>query len=89
MNDAPDNGLHIGDFHFDPGGPLWFRTAAIIAVAALFIGTLIWVFRDAERRGRGGCIALLFLFSAGWPFSILWWLWLRPPLLQRPTRLIP
>ena len=24
----------------------------------------------------------LFLFAAGWPLSLLWWLWLRPPIVQ-------
>jgi hypothetical protein len=39
---------------------------------------MIWVARDAGRRGKSGFFACLFAIMAGWPLSLLWWLWLRP-----------
>jgi hypothetical protein len=43
-----------------------------------FVASLIWLRRDAERRGKNPAHALLFLLTTGWPLSLLWWLWLRP-----------
>jgi hypothetical protein len=68
----------IGDFKVI--GPGWLG----IPIFILFIASVCWIMIDAEKRGKSGCVALLFLFAATWPVSILWWLWLRPPLEQTP-----
>jgi len=44
----------------------------------VFIGSMIWVARDAGKRGKSGFWACLFALMAGWPLSLLWWMWLRP-----------
>lgn len=46
---------------------------------ALWVAALLWVYRDAERRGRVGCfVTLMVMFF--FPLGLLLWLILRPPL---------
>ena len=73
-----DQLIEIGDFKVH--GPWWL----VLPLGILFIWSVFWILRDAQERGKSGCLALLFLFAATWPVSILWWLWLRPPLVQTP-----
>ena len=45
---------------------------------ALFLWSLAWVYRDAEQRGKSGCLVLLIVLFFGWPLSLLLWLVFRP-----------
>jgi hypothetical protein len=38
-----------------------------------------WVSFDAARRGKSARVGFWFAMLAGWPLSLLWWRWLRPP----------
>ena len=69
-----DSLFSFGDFKVS--GPWWIT----VPIFVLFIWSVFWIMRDAEHRGRSGCLALIFLVVATWPVPILWWLWLRPPL---------
>ena len=60
-------------------GPVWFVLPAFLVSFGFFIWSLMWIFGDAERRGKSGWLSVLFLLAAFWPWSLLWWLWLRPP----------
>jgi len=42
----------------------------------LFIISLIWVYRDAQKRGKTGCLWLLIVFFT-WPFGLIAYLLLR------------
>jgi hypothetical protein len=42
----------------------------------LWIGSLIWVYQDAEKRGKSGCIWLLLLWFT-WPIGLFAYLVLR------------
>lgn len=58
-------------------------TAIILAVIAglLWIGSMIWVYRDARSRGINGLMSLLITALVGftvWPLTILGWVFLRP-----------
>lgn len=50
----------------------------IVTVLALLIWSLIWVYRDAERRGKSGALAALTVFLLEWPISLLVWMLFRP-----------
>lgn len=58
--------------------------AALIAliISALPLGLLIWslywVYNDAERRGKSGCLVVLIIILFGWPVSFLLWFIFRP-----------
>jgi hypothetical protein len=42
----------------------------------LWIGSLIWVYQDAEKRGKTGCLWLLLLWFT-WPIGLMAYLVLR------------
>jgi hypothetical protein len=42
----------------------------------LFLISLIWVYRDSEKRGKTGCLWLLIVFFT-WPFGLIVYLLLR------------
>jgi hypothetical protein len=42
----------------------------------LWIGSLIWVYQDAEKRGKTGCVWLLLLFFT-WPIGLIAYLVVR------------
>jgi len=62
--------------HLPVSGPPFF----VFLFVALFIWSLVWVAKDAKRRGKNAFWAVVFALSAAWPISLLWWLWLRPSL---------
>ena len=71
-------------FHYQ--GSLIFGVALVALIIAGFVYSLVWVYRDARRRGKNGIIVIALILLTGWPGSFLWWLWLRPPLLREETR---
>ena len=49
--------------------------------AVVWIGSMIWVYRDARERGLGGIASLLVTALVGftaWPLTVLGWVILRP-----------
>jgi len=52
-----------------------FCCAAIVFVLSLL--STLWAYRDAQRRGVGGCLIALLVFFT-WPIGLLLWVLLRP-----------
>lgn len=50
----------------------------IIGLVVVFVGSIVWVYRDARDRGKPGLLAALFVILFGWPVSLLAWLLFRP-----------
>ena len=48
------------------------------AIALIYVGSVIWVYRDAETQGKRGWVmaALVALFF--WPISLIVWVFSRP-----------
>lgn len=63
---------------FQISGPAVLVLPATIAIIGISVLSFIWLFRDATKRGKNGFLAVLFIVITGWPFSFIWWLWLRP-----------
>jgi len=61
-----------------PGPSIKGPPVVFVILLALVIKSCVWVARDADRRGKKPSIAVLFVLLAWWPFSLLWWKWLRP-----------
>lgn len=55
---------------------LLFPFLAVILM--LLIASLVWVYRDAERRGKSGVLVALLVLFLDWPVSLLLWLVFRP-----------
>lgn len=49
-----------------------------LPVLVLFIWSVIWAYRDAERRGKPGCLVALLVFWLTWPLGLILWLLIRP-----------
>lgn len=49
-----------------------------LPLIALYIGTIIWAYGDAEKRGKSGCLVALLVFLATWPLGLIIWLLIRP-----------
>jgi putative flippase GtrA len=60
--------------------------AAVLAIIALYIWMLVWVYGDANARGKSGCIAALLVLIIGFPFGLLAWLFFRPDTKRRRRR---
>ncbi len=70
-----------GGFALD--GPLLFVIPMLLACAWAVIASTLWLYRDAEARGKNGFLVIAFVFLTGWPLSFLWWHLLRPQAASR------
>ena len=68
-------------------GPLPYLLFIIIfillPVLAVWISTLVWVYRDAERCGKPGILVALLVGLLSWPVGLLVWLILRQDYLAK------
>jgi hypothetical protein len=56
-------------------------TLVLLFFAALlfpFIGSLVWISRDAKLRGKPGLLVASLAAVLAWPISLLVWIALRP-----------
>jgi uncharacterized membrane protein len=49
-----------------------------ILIVVLLVWSLVWVYNDAEERGKSGCLVVLLVFLLSWPVSLLAWIVFRP-----------
>jgi hypothetical protein len=60
---------------------------ALVGLVLLVLAVIsyIWMYNDAEKRGKPGClVVLVMLFFAAWPLNLIVWLVCRPPLVGGP-----
>lgn len=57
---------------------IFFIIPAMLVILGLLIWSLVWAWRDAEKRGKPGWLVLLLVLFMNWPFSLLIWLLFRP-----------
>ncbi len=55
----------------------------ILIILGLLIWSLIWVYRDAELRGKQGWLVVLLVLFLDWPISLVVWLVFRPEVKKR------
>lgn len=58
----------------------------LIAIAVLFLSSLVWIYRDAELRGKPGMLVAILAALIAWPVSLLVWIALRPHVPPRGGR---
>jgi len=78
------NHLEFGYLKFDPFGSAWLVSIVSLITVGLCVWSLFWIFNDAKKRGKNSWGVVLFAIVAGYPISLLWWLWLRPPQINQP-----
>jgi hypothetical protein len=54
-------------------------------IAAAFVLSIVWVWRDAERRGQPGFIVAVLAAFLFWPLSLIVWLLARPQVGATPA----
>ncbi|MFB0565905.1 MAG: hypothetical protein ACETWK_09545 [Candidatus Aminicenantaceae bacterium] len=55
-----------------------FLIPFFLLILALLIWSLVWVYGDAERRGKPGWLVVLLVLFLDWPISLIVWLVFRP-----------
>lgn len=68
----------VGSGDFVISGPAIFVLVMAVAVLVAVVASLVWLYRDAAKRGKHGFVAILFVLLTGYPASFIWWFWLRP-----------
>lgn len=49
-----------------------------LVTLVLYVWSIIWAYRDAERRGKPGWLVALLVALLSWPLSLLVWIIFRP-----------
>jgi hypothetical protein len=49
----------------------------ILIALAIYIASLVWVYRDANRRGKSGILVALLVALISWPIGLLVWVLVR------------
>jgi hypothetical protein len=57
-------------------GLFWLLVA--LAGLILYVWSIIWSYRDAERRGKPGWLVALLVALLSWPLSLIIWVLFRP-----------
>jgi hypothetical protein len=65
-------GIHVGP------GPLYMALPVLLVLFGLFVWSLVWIYRDAQKRKKQGWLVTIFAALIFWPWSLVLWLWLRP-----------
>ena len=61
---------------------LTLTVCCIVALIPFILGLLlgIWVYKDAEKRGKSGVLWLLIVWFVAFPIGLIIWLVVRPPI---------
>lgn len=54
-----------------------------LVVLVVYIWSIVWSYKDAERRGKPGWLVALLVALISWPISLLVWLIFRPDSKQK------
>lgn len=49
-----------------------------VVTLVIYFWSIVWTYRDAERRGRPGWLVALLVAIISWPLSLFVWLLIRP-----------
>ena len=50
----------------------------LLLIPVLYVASLVWGYKDAERRGSKGVLVAIMIGVAAWPLSLLVWIFIRP-----------
>lgn len=56
----------------------FFALAFFLGCVALYVYSLVWVYRDAEARDTNPLLVTLMVGLISWPLGLLVWLLVRP-----------
>lgn len=44
----------------------------------IYVASIVWAYRDAESRGKSGCLVAVLVMFLSWPIGLLAWIIFRP-----------
>ena len=50
----------------------------LLPMLVIYIGSIVWAYNDAEKRGKSGLLVALLVLLATWPVGLIIWLVIRP-----------
>lgn len=56
----------------------WALSIGSLLLLVLYVWSVIWAVRDAEKRGKSGCLVALLVILLAYPIGLLVWLIFRP-----------
>jgi len=63
---------------FNTMGSLGFsELLMLLLIPVLYIASIVWGYKDAERRGSNGILVAILIAVAVWPLSLIVWLFIR------------
>ncbi|MCC9167440.1 hypothetical protein [Pontibacter harenae] len=65
----------MGDFFVGMG---IFGLLLGLVILIIYIWSIVWSYKDAERRGKPGWLVALLVALLSWPISLILWLIIRP-----------
>lgn len=60
-----------------PAVAIIFVIILCLVFFVIYIASLVWVYRDAERRGKSGILVALLIAFISWPIGLIVWLIVR------------
>ncbi|GAB3204004.1 magnesium-transporting ATPase (P-type) [Pontibacter aydingkolensis] len=55
-----------------------FGLIIALVVLVIYIWSIVWAYKDAERRGKPGLLVAVIVALLAWPLGLLVWLLVRP-----------
>jgi len=55
-----------------------FEIVLVLSLLGIWLWSVVWAYRDAEARGKSGCLVVLLVLLAAWPLGLIIWLVFRP-----------
>lgn len=49
-----------------------------LIVLVIYLWSIVWAYKDAERRGKPGWLVAIVVAFLAWPIGLLLWLLVRP-----------
>ena len=50
----------------------------VLVGTAVYVWSLVWAYKDAEKRGSNGALVCLLVALIAWPLGLVVWLLVRP-----------
>jgi len=64
---------------------MFFMLCVMLPFFILYVWSIIWAYKDANERGKSGCLVALLVFLLSWPVGLVIWRIFRPAKVNSPT----
>ena len=64
---------------------MFMMMCVMLPMFLIVIGSAVWAYKDAIKRGKSGWLVALMVFFVSWPAGLLIWLVFRPDKVTEPA----